>query len=415
MFKQNGTEYPLVAGVYGTRSKALIAFEATDETVFQKVHEGLDKRVPPTVVEGQAPCQEVMLTDSEIDVRRFPIPTYSPKDGGAYITAGITVSKDPETGVADIGHYRFMVVDDKTLSFLAVPHHRFAKNLVKHKRLGAVAQGALVIGVDPVLAYTCQVQVPDETDDWEVAGGLRGAPVALVKCKTVDVDVPATAEVVIEFEVDQERTYPEGPLGEHTGYYDSMALPQPAARITAITHRRNPIFQGLLTGKPVTENHILKQIPFEVSLYKMLKRQFPTLERVSLRASSSVSFYVVIAMRPRWAGEARQAILATIASNLRPKWVTVVDPDIDVNDSAEVEWAMSFRVQPQRDIMIVEQTPLGGCDPSVPNPDNKPVAQLLSSAVGIDATYPYGESFPDVADVPGWRDYDLPEINPNRR
>lgn len=414
MFNQNGTDYPLVGGVYSTRSKALLAFQATDESLFDRVVTGLNHQIAPIVIEGQAPCQEHFVTADDIDVTRFPIPTYSPKDGGRYITSGIVVSKDPENDVPDIGHYRFMVINKNTMSFLTEPHHRFGKNLAKHKRLGISAQGALVIGVDPVLAYTCQFQVPDDTNDWHVAGGLRGAPVELVKCKSVDIDVPATAEVVIEFEVDQANEYPEGPLGEHTGYYDAMCKPQPAALITAITHRRNPIFQGLLTGKPITENHILKQVPFEASFYSMLKRQFPTVKRVSLRASSSVSYYIVIAMRPRFAGEARQAILSALSSNIRPKWVIVVDPDIDVHDSAEVEWAMSFRVQPQRDIVIFDQMPRGGCDPSVPNPEDKPVTQLVSSAVGIDATYPLDEAFPEVADVPGWREYELPELNIKR-
>ena len=105
----------------------------------------------------------------------------------------------------------------------------------------------------------------------------------------------------------------------------------------------------------MTENHILKQIPFEASFFNALKRQFPTIERVSVRASAGVSFYVVIAMQPRFAGEARQVIMAAMASNIRPKWTIIVDPDIDVHSSAEVEWAMAFRIQPQRDVIIVDK------------------------------------------------------------
>jgi 4-hydroxy-3-polyprenylbenzoate decarboxylase/2,5-furandicarboxylate decarboxylase 1 len=414
-FNHNGTDFPLVGGVYSTRSKALLAFEAMEETIFDKVVTGLGKRIPPNVIEGQAPCQEQVITGDQIDIRRFPIPVYSPMDGGAYITPGIVVSRDPETGVPDIGHYRFMVLDGKLMSFVAEYNHRFGKNLAKHKRLGKRAEGALVIGVDPVLAYTGQAQVSDDTDDWQVAGGLRGAPVELVKCRTVDLDVPATAEVVIEFEVDQDNLYPEGPLGEHTGYYDATGKDQPAAQITAITHRRKPIFQALLTGKPVTENHILKQIPFEASFYSAMKRQFPTVERVALRASSSVSYYVVIAMRPRFAGEARQAIFAAMASALKPKWVIVVDPDVDITDPTEVEWAMSFRVQPTKDVVIVDGMPRGGCDPSVPVPDGVPPSHLSGSSVGIDATYPVGQAWPDVADVPGWESFSLPELDSLKR
>jgi 2,5-furandicarboxylate decarboxylase 1 len=408
MFHQTGTEFPLVAGLYATRSKALLAFEADEKTVLQKVLDGLNKPVAPTVTTAPAPCQEVVITGDAIDVRKFPIPTYSPKDGGPYITPGIVVSHDPETGVPDIGHYRFLILSKNTVSFSAQPFHRFGKNLAKCQKLGVKPKAALIIGCDPVLAYTCQVQVPDTTNDWEIAGGMRGAPVELVRCKTSDIMVPATAEVVIEFEVDMDNMVMEGPLGEYTGYYTPASL-KPVATITAITHRTKPIFQGLLTGKPVTENHILKQVPFEASFLRALKSQFPTIEGISVRASAGVSFYVVISMNQRFAGEARQVILSAISSNIRPKWVTVVDPDIDVHSSAEVEWAMAFRTQPQRDVIIVDNIPAGPSDPSIDDP-TKPRPFRTASAIGVDATRPYGKPFSEVADVPGWEDFEMPEL-----
>ena len=408
VFTQNGTEFPLVAGLYSTRSKALLAFEATEETIFQKVLTGLDNPIPPTLISTAAPCQEVVLTGKEIDITRFPIPTYSPQDGGPYITAGIFVSKDPESGVADIGHYRAQILGKDSFSFFAQPFHRFGKYLANCQRLNVTPRGAILIGVDPVLAYTCQVQTTDETDDWHVAGGLRGAPIELTRCKTIDLEVPSTTEVVIEFEVDPNNNASEGPLGEYTGYYTPASL-KPVARITAITHRRKPYFQGLLTGKPVTENHILKAIPFEASVCHALKTQFPTVERVAIPPSGGVSFYVVIAMRPRFAGEARQAILAAIASKIRPKWVIAVDPDIDVHNPEEVEWAMCFRVRPDRDVFIINQTPAGPLDPSVD--ENVPLIARTSASVGIDATRPFGEPFAEAADVPGWQDYVVPELD----
>lgn len=406
-FTNNGTEFPLAAGIYASRSKALLAFEATEATIFERVLSGLDRPIPPTAFSGPAPCQEVVLTGDAIDITRFPIPTYSPKDGGRYITAAIVVAKDPEYGVTDIGHYRFQVLDKNRLTYFAQVFHRFGKIVAKCERLGIAPKGALVIGVDPVIAYACQVQCSDTTNDWDVAGGLRGAPVELVRCKTVDVEVPATAEVVIEFEVDLANKVLEGPLGEYTGYY-TPASEKPTARITAITHRRKPYFQGLLTGKPVTENHILKQIPFEASFWRTLKQQFPTVQSVAIRPSGGVQFYVVISMQPRFAGEARQAILASMATNVRPKWVVVVEPDVDVHNPAEVEWAMSFRVRPDRDVFVVEDTPAAPLDPSIEN--SGPIATHMSSAVGIDATRPVGEPYAEVADVPGWRDYTMPEL-----
>ena len=418
MFNQNGTDYRLAAGVYSTRRKALLAFEADESSVAEKLQAGLSNPISPRVISSRAPCQEVVLMGDSIDITKFPIPQYGPKDGGRYITPGIVVSKDPETGVPDIGHYRFLVLDKDTLSYDAQPFHRFGKNISKCQRMGVVPRAAVVIGVDPVLAYTCQMQVSDTTDDWGIAGGIRREPVELVKCKTIDLEVPATAELVIEFEIDLNKLVSEGPLGEYTGYY-TPAVQAPVAQITAITHRRNPIFQGLLTGKPVTENHILKQIPFEASFFNTLKRQFPTVERVSVRASAGVSFYVVIAMRPRFAGEARQVILSAMSSNIRPKWIVVVDPDIDVHSSTEVEWAMAFRVLPKRDVVVFDELPSGPADPATitltDDGERISAALALSSAVGIDATLPFGETFSEVADVPGWKDFDLPELKAYQR
>jgi 2,5-furandicarboxylate decarboxylase 1 len=307
-----------------------------------------------------------------------------------------------------------------------LPNHRFGKNLAKAVALGhKTFRAALVIGVDPMLAYTGPIQVPEDTNDFEVAGGLRGAPVELVKCRSIDLEVPAHAEFVIEFEVQFDDTVFEGPLGEYTGYYTPGSM-KPIARPLAITHRNHPYFQALLTGKPTTENHVLKQLAFEASFLESMRRTFPTIERVAIPPSGGVNFRVVMAMRPRFAGEAREAILTAMGSNLRPKTVIVVDPDIDVQESGEVEWALAFRSQPARDVIIVDDLPGGPLDPTLD--ESLPADRRTGSALGIDATYAYGtvvkvageacgpaqaehgREFVEVADVPGWREYDFPEL-----
>ena len=409
IFNQTGTDYRLVAGIYSTRKKALLAFEATEENIFEKVLHGLDHPISPVQFSGPAPCHEVVITGKDIDIRKFPIPTYSPKDGGPFITPAIAVSKDPETGVPDIGHYRFQVLGPDRLGFFAQIFHRFGKNITKAQKMGVKLQGAICLGNDPIMGYACQVQGPDTVNDWEVAGGLRGAAVELVRCKTVDVEVPATTEMVIEFEVDVDHLAMEGPLGEYTGYY-TPASEKPTVRITAITHRKNPYVQGLLTGKPENENHILKQIPFEASCWRMLNKQFPTVEKVCVTPSGGVQLYMIIAMQPRFAGEARQVMMAALASNVRPKWVIVVEPDIDVHNPTEVEWAMSFRVRPAHDIFVMDHVPATHLDPSV-NEKVGPLNTHMASAIGIDATRPVGQPFADVADVPGWRDFAMPELD----
>lgn len=425
-FNQNGTQFPLVGGVYNSRSKALLAFQCTEDNLFEYVLTGLNKPIAPVTVTS-APAQENVLQGDKIDLSQLPIPKYSPDDGGAYITAGIIVSADPETGIPDIGNYRFQVIDKTSLSFLAQPNHRLGKHIAKARKMGLKKYPlALIIGVDPILAYTCQFQVSDDTNDFEVAGGLRRAPVELVRCKTIDVMVPAYAEFVIEIEVDLTQNVFEGPLGEYTGYY-TPGSEKPLARITAITHRNNAYFQALLTGVPPTENHILKQIPFESSFLYTMQKAFPTIKKVAMPPSGGVSFYVVIGMEPRFAGEARQAILAAMSSNVRPKIVIAVNSDINIQDPNEVEWATSFRMQPHEDAFIINHLPAGPLDPYIP--DDVPLDSRMGSAIGIDATYPFGSVVGDppkdangkpipsktglyfkVAEVPGWQNYEFPEL-----
>ena len=435
IFKNTGTEFPLVGGVYNTRAKGLIALQTTESDIFDKVLRGMSTRIPPVVV-ADAPVHENVITSDAVDLSKIPVAKYSPDDGGPYITAGIVVSKDPETGIPDIGHYRFEVIDRQTMSFLALPNHRFGRHIAKARRLGHTTyHAALVIGVDPVMAYTCPIQVPDGTNDFEVVGGMRGKAVELVRCKTIDVEVPARAELVFELEVDFAHEAFEGPLGEFTGYY-TPGSKKPIARVKAITHRNNAYFQALLTGVPPTENHFLKQLPYEASYFAMLKAQHPTLTSVAIPASGGVAFYIVIAMKQRYAGEARHAILTAIASSQRPKLVVVVDPDIDVRNPDQVEWAIAFRSQPARDVIIINDVPGGTLDPSLD--ESIPLNRRLGSAMGIDATFPFGadeqkaadvpageacgpavaehgHEFFKVADIPGWQDYDFPELQKRSR
>lgn len=416
-----GKAYPAVGGVFSNRAKALLAFEANEETIHRKFIDGIANPIPPTMIEGPAPCQEIVLTGDEIDLSALPIPRFSPLDGGAFITAGLTVSKDPETGVPDVGHYRYQYHDEKTLGYMAQPFHRFGKNCNKALALGKKSwEAAIVIGGDPLMHYCGPlVGVSDDANDFELIGGLRGAPLELVKCKTVDVEVPAWAEFIIEIEVDFETTMMEGPLGEFTGY-QTPASEKWVSRVKAITHRSDPLFQVLLTGQPVTENHILKNVPFEASLFNLLKQQFPTVKAVNVLPAGGVQTEVVVSMAQRNYGEARHVILAAMASNLRPKYVVVVDDDIDVHNIDQVNWAIAYRSVPGRDTIVVEDLPSSPLDPSSalpPLPDCEDAdwriqaKMQVNGSLGIDATFPFGVGHAEVADVPGWREYDFPELD----
>lgn len=415
-----GKAYPAVGGVFGNRAKALRAFEATEDTIHQKFIDGIANPIAPVMVDGPAPCQEVVIAGNDVDLSLLPIPRFSPEDGGAFITAGLTVSKDPETGVPDVGHYRYQYHDEKTLGFMAQPFHRFGKNCNKALAMGKKSwEAAIVIGGDPLMHYCGPlVGVSDGANDYELIGGLRGAPLELVKCKTVDVEVPAWAEFIIEIEVDFEQVRDEGPLGEFTGY-QTPSSDKWVSHVKAITHRKDPLFQVLLTGQPVTENHILKNVPFEASMYRFLKQQFPTVKAVNVLPAGGVQTEVIVSMTQRDYNEARHVILATMASNLRPKYVVVVDADIDVHDLDQVNWAIAYCSVPGRDTIVVEDLPSSPLDPSSYLPSlphgelpewNVQAKMQLNGSLGIDATRPFGIEYARPAVVPGWEDYDFPEL-----
>ena len=308
----------------------------------------------------------------------------------------------------DVGHYRFLILGKDTMSYSAQPFHRFGKNLAKCKKLGIVPKAALVIGVDPIIAYTCQVQVPDTTDDWALAGGLRGAPIELVKCKTCDVKVPATSEVVIEFEVDLNTTVLEGPLGEYTGYYTRPSQ-KPVARITAITHRKKPIFQGLLTGKPVTENHILKQVPFEASV--PAHASAPVSDHQG-RVGARLGRGIVLRRHRHGAALCRRGAAGDPLRDVEQH-----PPEMDGHRRSRHRRAFLDR----RGMGDGVSRPAGARHdhrrhhsgrPSDPSVDlTRDRTMRTASQIGIDATRPFGEKFYDVADVPGWEDFRVPELD----
>jgi 2,5-furandicarboxylate decarboxylase 1 len=408
--KPGGLSVPLVGNVFSSREKAAVALGTSVEELNQRVHQALNVRIKPVTV-NSAPCQEVVIPGEDVDLSTLPIPKYSPDDGGPYVTPGIVVSRDPETGVYDMGHYRFQVIGKNRFAFFAQQFHRFGANIIKAKKMGKPISAALVIGYDPALGYAGQAKV-GESDDFEVAGGFLGEPLKLVRCKTIDSLTPASAEFVFELEIDYENLFNEGPLGEYTGYY-TPPFEKPTAKIMTITHRKDPIFQALLTGRPspITENHILKEIPFEASLYGDLKNRFPTLHGVHIPPFGGVQAAVIISMSPRFPGEAKQALLTVLGSFVAPKWAIVVDPDINIFDMNDVWWAMSFRVRPERDLFTVGDTLPVPVDPAY----REHAEQEPKTAVGIDATIPVHVQYPKVADVPGWESMEIPEFTQRDR
>ena len=337
---------------------------------------------------GAGPVQEVVLMGDDIDLGRLPIQTCWPGEPAPLITWPLVVTKGPSRSRIDnynLGIYRMQVVGrDKTLMRWlahrggAQQHRRWAEE--KLEPLPAAA----VIGADPGTILAAVTPVPDTLSEYQFAGLLRGQKVELVRAKTVPLEVPAEAEIVIEGHVSLDDYRDEGPFGDHTGYYNAVE-PFPVFTVSAITMRRDPIYLSTYTGRPPDEPSILGEALNEVFI-PLLVQQFPEIVDFWLPPEGCSYRIAVVSIKKSYAGHAKRVMMA-VWSYLRQfmytKWVIVVDDDIDARDWKDVMWAISTRMDPARDITIVENTPIDYLDFASPEPG-------LGAKIGLDATTKIG-------------------------
>jgi 2,5-furandicarboxylate decarboxylase 1 len=381
-------DMPVVGGIFATRERAFLALETSSQDYVHKFQNALDHLLAPKLV-SNAPCKDVIYTGNDVDLTRLPIPIFSEKDPAPFITLGLSISRDPKSGGKNTSIYRLQLKGRNRLGIMA---QHLVRQLVEAESLGKGLPIAIAIGTDPVIPLATQWMAPYGTDEMALAGALRGQPVEVVKAETVDLEVPATAEIVIEGNVLPNIREQEGPFGEVSGYY-TPANPKPLIEVSAITHRKNPIYQAALTGMPTTENHILKQLPLEATFYWMLKKEFPGVTAVHFPAAGTVGMISVIAMKQAYECEARNVIVTMFGSR-RNKITIVVDDDVDIYDMEKVLWAIATRTQADEDIVIFPRLVATAMDPSVRK-------FRVGSSLGIDATKPFGQPFPEMVTVPG--------------
>ena len=378
---------PVLGGVFATRKRAFLALETSNEDYVNKFQKALDHLVAPKRV-ADAPCKEVVIRDKDVDLSKLPVPIFSEKDPAPFITLGLCISRGPKGG-KNTSIYRLQLKGRNRLGIMA---QHLVRQLMEAESIGRGLPIAIAIGTDPVLPLATQWMAPYGTDELALAGALRGAPVEVVKAETVDLEVPATAEIIIEGMVLPNVREEEGPFGEVSGYY-TPSNPKPVIEVTAITHRKNPIYQAALTGMPTTENHILKQLPLEATYYWQLKKEFPGVTAVHFPAAGTVGMTCVIAMKQAYECEARNLIAAMIGTR-RNKITVVVDDDIDITDMEKVWWAIATRTQADEDVIVFPRVVATAMDPSVRK-------LRVGSSLGIDATVPFGQRFPEIVKVPG--------------
>ena len=384
----NGFDMPVLGGVFSTRKRAFLALETSNKDYVNKFQHTLDHLVAPKLV-AHAPCKEVVYKGKDVDLNKLPVPIFSEKDPAPFITLGLCISRDLKTGGKNTSIYRLQLKGRNRLGIMA---QHLVRQLMEAESIGKGLPIAIAIGTDPVLPLATQWMAPYGTDELALAGSLRGAPVEVVPAETVDLEVPATAEIIIEGMVLPNVREEEGPFGEVSGYY-TPSNPKPVIEVTAITHRRNPIYQAALTGMPTTENHILKQLPLEATYYWQLKKEFPGVTAVHFPAAGTVGMTCVIAMKQAYECEARNLIAAMIGTR-RNKITVVVDDDVDITDMEKVWWAIATRTQADEDVIVFPRVVATAMDPSVRK-------LRVGSSLGIDATVPFGQRFPEIVKVPG--------------
>ena len=334
--------------------------------------------VQPRTVRN-APCQEVVLSGDDADLNSFPILKCWPQDAGRYITLPLVVTRDPETGARNLGMYRIQVYDART----AAMHWQTHKVGTQHYRASAEKARerldvAVVLGGDPATIWTGSVPLPPGVDELTVAGFIREDAVEVVKCKTIDLDVPAQAEIIIEGYVVPGEEALEGPFGDHTGYY-SMADTYPVFHVECITHRRDPIYPTIIVGRPPMEDYYMGKVTERVFL-PIIKMILPEVVDMNMPAEGVFHNLVLVSIKKEYPGQARKVMYGLWGMGLMAlaKTIIVVDHFVDLHDLSEVTWRVTNNIDPAQDI-ILASGPLDDLDHASPTPK-------FGSKMGIDAT-----------------------------
>lgn len=347
-----------------------------------------EKRIPPKWVET-GPCKENVMKGSEVDLFRFPVPKFYPRDGGRYFgTAHFVVTKDPDSDWVNLGTYRLQLLGKDLLGTQFIKGKHADIMLKKYQAAKRPMPVAAVVGCHPLLFLMGAARLSAFESEYDLAGAIRGEPVEVVRCETSDLPVPATSEIVVEGEVDAEAFMPEGPFGEYTGYYSGVGTdPRNFIKVKCVTYRTNPIFMATTVGRAVTDTHMTMALTYGATLWQQLvAMKIPGLKAIYCPPEGSGRMLAIISIKQMYPGHADQVATAAISTEMGAyglKTVIVVDDDIDPWDIPRVLYALSFRFQPNRSQVIKRgrSTPL---DPSLPVNARDITGRLL-----IDATIPY--------------------------
>jgi 2,5-furandicarboxylate decarboxylase 1 len=367
--------------------QAAVAFGVTPDKIAPFIADRLDHRVAPQMV-GDGPVKEVKLNRNQFDLTRLPVHVAGRRDGGPVIGSGLVVSKDRDTGHRNVSFHRLQIKGPHKSGILLYPRHTW-RNYLKYQERNEPMPVAIFIGHHPAYYAAAATTAGYGVDEFEIAGSYLGEPARLVRCETLDLEVPADAEIVLEGHIPPHYREEEGPFSEFQDYYVTGTGHNPVVEYQYMTRRKDAIFKNLQNGSEM-EGCVFHKIPMSATIYRRLKNVGggPNIHNVAVLPGV---FGIVVQMTQRFYGEAKNILLAALSGEYQhPKIAMAVDADVDLFNPAELLWALSTRVNPQDDVVVIPGTHNHAMDASLPELGGPGTAlwQRLGSKMLIDATIP---------------------------
>jgi len=392
--KIKGYRMTVISNIFNKRENVADAIGTKLENIKEKIIKAVENPLNSITV-SNAPVQEVVITDNINPLKLLPIPKHYRKDNGRYITSGVILAKDPETAVRNLSFARMAVSEESKINIMINKDRHLLRYFHKAEKAGKPLEVAIIIGAHPGLWLEGAMPdglVNDDMDEVNIASALIGEPIELIKGRTIDLEYPADSEIVIEGKMISGVREDEGPFGDYSGIYDNPPRKNPVIEINAIAMRSDAIYHDLLPHS--FEHFYLGGIPRETDLLKRARSAVPSIKDIHLTTGGCSRFHAVVKISKEAESEPNHAIFAALfptESAKDIKVVVIVDEDIDIYNSFDVEWAIATRVQWDRDIFVVDKM-RGLLDPSAkattpPSIINR--GEILTSKIGIDATIPY--------------------------
>jgi 2,5-furandicarboxylate decarboxylase 1 len=401
-----GSHMPVVTNVHASFERLAIALglprEASVRDFTDEYSGREDQPMEPVLVpREEAPVKETVLTSDEFNAFDLPLLTYHELDAGSYITCGFEVMRDPDSGVRNAGIYRLMRQSrhEFGIQISETAHGHYI--LKKHAKRGEPTPVAVFIGHHPAVHLGCLSFTPFESDEFTFAGAMLGEPLRVVKCETMDLEVPADAEIVLEGEILPDVRRPEAPFGEYPGTYGPERM-NPVVRINAMTMRRDPLYQSSFVGHP--DNLLLSGVTRLSYIEKTVKIASPSVKGVYVPPSGRCRYICYIALEKLIEGDPKNAAMAAFAADPFLKYVVVVDQDVDILNDSDVLHAIATRVRADTDMFVVTHSRGSPLDPASYDPAG---GSHLVTKVGVDATRK--PNYPDEIWVPGTDEIDPDE------